>query len=600
MKKFLIYAGALAFSALTMQSCLDFDDPGDELGLGNIKLETSTPISKTGVDSINYHFQLENEDQLKAITKTLTVVGGQALPVQYCIRGGKNNELPGPHAYQYQYTNSGPDLYAQYFVVPHYDFEFGSPLTSTYDLSDYRGSVTSGYTMAKNAVMPLLHHASVDSVPEIKAIGLLLFSIAAQEAVDMTGALTYVEDKQNLENPRTYNDMKTIYYSIVDNLDTIVACLKNFENRPDWYKKNLLNRKGMIKAFFGKSKISSNADEVDVFIRMANSLKLRMAVNMAKVEPEMAQKWAEEAVASGVIENEDQQCGLSEMIAGVTHPMYQIATEDWNDAKLCASFESILQSFNHPYLQYMFKKNNGDIVNRNTSEVTAKDSKVCGIRAGVKVGKGKLGDMNNYIYYSMLEKNVIKSCPLYYIKYSEVCFLRAEGTLYGWNMGGSAESFYNDGIRSACAQAPGEFSEIYTNAMDEYINLEEPYAYTNIDPIGDGEDWPSVTKIGVKWNNSDSNETKLEKIITQKYIALFPLSTIAWTDLRRTGYPKLFPVQNVDDGDGSLKPGDIIRRVPWVPSDPLQIEMVNETGLKALGNGATDTQAQRLWWDVSK
>ena len=79
---------------------------------------------------------------------------------------------------------------------------------------------------------------------------------------------------------------------------------------------------------------------------------------------------------------------------------------------------------------------------------------------------------------------------------------------------------------------------------------------------------------------------------------MFPLSTIAWTDLRRTGFPKMFPVLNPQDGDGSLKEGDIIRRVPWVPTDPEYIEMVNETGLKALGEGAQDTQAQRLWWDV--
>ena len=36
-----------------------------------------------------------------------------------------------------------------------------------------------------------------------------------------------------------------------------------------------------------------------------------------------------------------------------------------------------------------------------------------------------------------------------------------------------------------------------------------------------------------------SRETKLEKIITQKWITLFPMSLVAWTDYRRTGYPEL-------------------------------------------------------------
>ena len=113
----------------------------------------------------------------------------------------------------------------------------------------------------------------------------------------------------------------------------------------------------------------------------------------------------------------------------------------------------------------------------------------------------------------------------------------------------------------------------------------------------------SVTKIGVKWNEADDNETKLEKIITQKYFALFPLSTEAWAEMRRTGYPKMFQVLNTDDGDGSIEQGKagqaqvgIIRRIPWVPTDPIAANMVEFSGIPALGG--PDEQATRLWWDV--
>ena len=41
-------------------------------------------------------------------------VGGQ-----FSMRGGKNGENPGPHAYQYQYS-LGVDNYAEYTVVPPY------------------------------------------------------------------------------------------------------------------------------------------------------------------------------------------------------------------------------------------------------------------------------------------------------------------------------------------------------------------------------------------------------------------------------------------------------------------------------------------------
>ena len=40
----------------------------------------------------------------------------------------------------------------------------------------------------------------------------------------------------------------------------------------------------------------------------------------------------------------------------------------------------------------------------------------------------------------------------------------------------------------------------------------------------------------------------------------------------------------------------MIRRIPWVPTDPAGKEMVNKSGIPALGG--PDLQATRLWWDI--
>ena len=42
--------------------------------------------------------------------------------------------------------------------------------------------------------------------------------------------------------------------------------------------------------------------------------------------------------------------------------------------------------------------------------------------------------------------------PLTWMCAAEVCFLRAEGALLGWNMGGTAENLYNEGIRTSFSQ----------------------------------------------------------------------------------------------------------------------------------------------------
>lgn len=513
----------------------------------------------------------------------------------FMMRGGQDGNLPGPHAYQRQYS-LGTDLYAQYFTIPHKDFPYiVTEFTSTYDIPrNINNSSSYSYNMVKQAFMPALNDTLINNIPEIKAIILLYYCISAQENADLSGPYSYVDDVLNKSYTAKYDGLKSIYYNIVNSLDNITACLEKYETRPDWYKKNIQNI--IFDYFLTNYGISFGDISLNSYLKLANSLKLRMAMHIVKVEPETAQRWAEEAVAGGVIEDIYDQHGVFPIIWGFTHPLVDIAN-GWGDLRLCASFESLMMSLDHPYSKYLFEKNAYDIPNKNGIDVLKAGTRICGIRAGILVGDGQTYYMNKRQGYSSISTEVLasKQCPLYFIKWAEVDFLRAEGALRGWNMGGTAQEFYERGIRNAYLEDPISDTQ-YSNYVDEYMQREEPIDYVNVDPIGDGEPWPSVTKIGVKWNDTDDKETKLEKIITQKYLALFPLSTEAWTDLRRTGYPKLFPVLNTDDGDGSIKQGEMIRRIPWVPKDEETKIIIETSGIKELGG--PDEQATRLWWDV--
>lgn len=614
MKRHLRLAGTLLIAALFMNSCGDlFDEVGDELGLGDVVLDSDKndePIvsgDKNGVnelveistkiDKLDYTTEFTEAEVAEAISKLQTALA-QAKAGPYCMRGGKEGQLPGTHAYQRQYS-LGTDLYAGYFTVPHYDFMYGKH-TSTYDLSaDFNGDALGNYTMTKNALMPLLTNDYVDYIPEIKAVNLLYYSLIAQEQADLAGPYTYFEDKQNAEDPRVYNNIRSIYYAIVKNLDDIVACLSNYENRPGWYKDMISGILGQYQETNPKFYFEGDMGFTS-HIKLANSLKLRMAMHLVKVEPATAKKWAEEAVAGGVIESEFEQMGLWPMFLGFAHPLIDICNS-WGDLVLSASLETLMMSLNHPYTQYVFGKNNNVIWNDETGEKLERDTRICGLRSGTMVGEGQDYAVNQLQAFSKVDTESwgLIQPPLYFIKWAEVDFLRAEGALRGWNMGGTAQEFYERGIRNGYLDCP-IFVDMYPykTLVEEYIEQENPVEYVNVDPTGAGEDWESPTKIGVKWNDGETNETKLEKIITQKYLALFPLSTEAWTELRRTGYPKLFPVLNTDDGDGSIAQGEMIRRIPWAPTDPRVISIVNEYAIPALGG--QDLQATRLWWDVDK
>lgn len=608
--KIFVYA-ALALSAFGMQSCLDYDTPGDEF---NANQTIVPPVISSGkADVIDYKKVISDEGVAEAIMALDDNIRTAQTGV-YGIRGGKDGGAPVAHAYQFCYS-LGPDNYVQYFCVPHYDFPYSNfTLRSTYDMC--KGSIGgpgSGFSSAKLYIAPLLNTEKIDSVPELKAIFLTLFNYSAIENADLFGPMPYEEFKALRDkSPFEYNDVRTIYYGVKKNLDDAIACLKYYkDNRSQAYKQELANVMYSYLTIVNEP-YSKTWEDMEPWIRFANSLKLRMAIHMSGIEPETAKTWAEEAVRDGVITDVDNEVAIYPAFSGKDHPLVEIT--GWSDAVMGASFLNLLENLDHPYMKYLFTKNSVGLAKSpqavegsSCPATTPMNSVYVGMRDGVAPGEGQAAANNPYCGYSMLDKAYLAQtqAPLFLMKCSEVYFLLAEGALRGWNMGGTAKQFYEQGIRNASLEARSFMGNKYNQLVDDYLNVEAPKGIPYVDPQGLTPDMPSVTKIGVKWNEGDSPEVKLEKIITQKYIASFPYSYESWVDLRRVGYPKLFPILGVADGDGTIGAGDpwvqtkenIMRRIPWASDDPQTKEDIANTGIPALGEGATDTQGQHLWWD---
>ena len=608
--KIFVYA-ALALSAFGMQSCLDYDTPGDEF---NANQTVVPPVISSGkADVIDYEKVISDEGVAEAIMALDDNIRTAQTGV-YGIRGGKDGGAPVAHAYQFCYS-LGPDNYVQYFCVPHYDFPYSNfTLRSTYDMC--KGSIGgpgSGFASAKLYIAPLLNTEKIDSVPELKAIFLTLFNYSAIENADLFGPMPYEEFKALRDkSPFKYNDVRTIYYGVKKNLDDAVACLKYYkDNRSEAYKQELANVMYSYLTIVNEP-YSKTWEDMEPWIRFANSLKLRMAIHMSGIEPETAKTWAEEAVRDGVITDVDNEVAIYPVFSGKDHPLVEIT--GWSDAVMGASFLNLLENLDHPYMKYLFTKNSVGLAKSpqavegsSCPATTPANSVYVGMRDGVAPGEGQAAANNPYCGYSMLDKAYLAQtqAPLFLMKCSEVYFLLAEGALRGWNMGGTAKQFYEQGIRNASLESRSFTGNKYNELVDDYLNVEAPKGIAYVDPQGLTPDMPSVTKIGVKWNEGDSPEVKLEKIITQKYIASFPYSYESWVDLRRVGYPKLFPILGVADSDGTIKAGDskvqtkenIMRRIPWASDDPQTKEDIANTGIPALGEGATDTQGQHLWWD---
>ena len=87
---------------------------------------------------------------------------------------------------------------------------------------------------------------------------------------------------------------------------------------------------------------------------------------------------------------------------------------------------------------------------------------------------------------------------------------------------------------------------------------------------------------------SGSQAEKLEKIATQKWLALFFNGTEAWAEWRRTGIPDLQP-----------GPDALINQVPTRFMYPIEAQSLNGDSYRAaVASQGPDNITTQVWWDA--
>ena len=199
-----------------------------------------------------------------------------------------------------------------------------------------------------------------------------------------------------------------------------------------------------------------------------------------------------------------------------------------------SNMESILVGYNDPRLGIYFE---------HCTDETLK-GQYRGIRQGTCFA---------HSHYSGLSKLFVKQstdAPL--MTASEVWFLRAEAALRGWT-DEDEETCYQNGVTTS-------FHQWGIYGVEDYLQSERK-ASDFIDTYDEENNIEARCKVSPKWNRLDDKETKLEKIITQKWIAMFPEGCEAWAEQRRTGYPRLFPVRFNHSRNGCIDTEIMVRRL---------------------------------------
>lgn len=338
------------------------------------------------------------------------------------------------------------------------------------------------------------------------------------------------------------------------------------------------------------SKLDSSADivtgdviykgDLNKWKRFGNTLILRMAMRLTKVDPATAKTWVQKVAANTMQSNADNAFingdpsgGLSTMNRNTLVLEGQGGQEPYY-VKWSNTFINLLKNSNDPRLGkiaviQLYPNPNSSVQNPNYNSDPA-------VQKGMPNGKDLSGIAGRDISsdpsytgmpnYSSPSPFMIKeSGPTFILTYAESELLLADAA-QRFGIAGDAAQHYHDGVKAAIT---------YLNQYDPAMTISDAAAETYLTA------------------NPYDAANGLEMINTQYWMLTNTMLDFyeSWANWRRSGYPNLVPViypNNVTNGT-------IPRRFPY----PLAESNVNPVNYKAASDAVPggDNLTGRVWWD---
>lgn len=375
--------------------------------------------------------------------------------------------------------------------------------------------------------------------PNLVAPALVMKSWTYGVMTDLWGDIPYSE--ANLSDPTKppkYDAQKDIYAGILADLKTA----------------NTLSVAGG--ATYGTADLIYGGNPLE-WKKFANSLRLRYALRLSKVDPGTAQTEAAAAIADGVFTSNSDNALLRWPGDGTNNsPIYNnFVTRD--DQHMSQTLVNILKS-----LYISIGPTPADTVFDPRLAVYA-DPIASSPNTPLYVGapNGLQDDaaisigINNTSRVGAAYRQ--KTTPSILMAYSEVLLDEAEAAARGWAPGDPA-ALYNAGI-----QASMEYNGIPDNVTAAYVAS------------------PRVAY---------SPSTGLQQIALQRWIALFSEGTEAYSSWRRTGVPDLQP------GPAAITtPHIVARRLTYPVSEQSFNNEALQAAISAQGGAILSS---RVWWDT--
>ncbi|WP_455672575.1 SusD/RagB family nutrient-binding outer membrane lipoprotein [Phocaeicola sp.] len=398
------------------------------------------------------------------------------------------------------------------------------------------------------------------------------------QAVDCFGPMPFPKNLQDTQ----YKSVEDIYKECFSELD----------------EAELTDDGGDI--FASKANDPIYGASVNKWRAFSNSLRLRLAMRLSEVAPDLCKEQVKKALDGGVFESSSDDAYLPPIADGgwggdYNYVMFQIT---WGGPlSMSRSFEKLTSGIGGIDFPNGLKNTSTGIAAsaNHPAKIDPRATKIFqpaqangdfrGIPYAPEASIQNAGEYvtKNYaeLGYLLIDGAKNNAHPYDLFLYEEVCFLKAEAFLRGF-ASGDAKSAYEAGVRSSFKHWDAEGVDTYLESTEKNI-------------AGTSAKWEDVTGAG---------NTQLEKIITQKYIAATPdVSKESWNDKRRLNLPRLDvaiyrdPVAYNGYDMDIKKPQNFIKRMKYPQNEQQLNESEYKKGLQMLGG--EDKVNTPLWWDVN-
>lgn len=363
----------------------------------------------------------------------------------------------------------------------------------------------------------------------------ILMVYTFQVLVDTYGDVPYTEALKGSGNylPK-YDKAVDIYKDLIVRLNNDIASIDTSESA------------------FGDAEVIYK-DDLDAWVKFANSIKLKLGINLkaSGLEGAIADATIISGAAGAFTSNADNAKLPYMLNLPNTNPLYvDMVFSGRNDFVVAKPFVDALVALNDPRKTAYFKP-----TYRDTDPVTGDLITITGYRGGIV---GVKNSQSRYTHASNKIKAPDFSGTL--LDYAEVEFLLAEASGRGVAVGGSIASHYEAAVRAS-------MQDWGISSADADTYLSQPaVAY--------------ATATGT-WQ---------QKVGEQAWYALFNRGFEGWTSTRRLNFPVLTPAANAD----AAAEGQVPSRMAY----PIREQTLNATNYNAASTSiGGDKLSTKIFWD---